>query len=242
MFGCGLLSCVKTPHRSSLRTLTETAVVYDDASLPCACARYFAGALVRVRVRVPAQSELIKLQQMLQKATKEHNKQLEAAKFLLTTQIAAAYTQSRKEIGVTAGGSGADAGPATELASRGAGGVESGGGGGPRWKGGSGEALSVSAEGWAEPFKPIGYLESCFVRKNGTPRQGGIVPHARAKLTLTCFGDSAPSVQGLAEFSHVWVRNTACMGAAPAGREQRRPHSAAHAVKSSLEDEPIPLG
>lgn len=38
--------------------------------------------------------------------------------------------------------------------------------------------------------------------------KGGIVPHARAKLTLTCFGDSAPSVDGLTEFSHVWVCTT----------------------------------
>lgn len=51
---------------------------------------------------------------------------------------------------------------------------------------------------------PIGRLASCFVRLNGTPRNGGVCPHARATLTLTC-PDSLAAVDGLAEFSHVWL-------------------------------------
>ena len=34
------------------------------------------------------------------------------------------------------------------------------------------------------PLKPIGYLQSCFSQRNGTPRQPLLVPAARAKLTL----------------------------------------------------------
>jgi hypothetical protein len=33
-------------------------------------------------------------------------------------------------------------------------------------------------------IKPIGYLDSCFREKFGTPRQSGFVKNARAKLTL----------------------------------------------------------
>lgn len=66
---------------------------------------------------------------------------------------------------------------------------------------GSGQSLLQ----WNEPMKPIGYLRSCFVRKNGTPRQGGLSPTARASLTLTCFDTPAPALHTLEEFSHVWV-------------------------------------
>jgi tRNA-Thr(GGU) m(6)t(6)A37 methyltransferase TsaA len=51
---------------------------------------------------------------------------------------------------------------------------------------------------------PIGQLASCFVRLNGTPRNGGICPHARASLTLCC-PDPLASLDGIADFSHVWL-------------------------------------
>lgn len=31
---------------------------------------------------------------------------------------------------------------------------------------------------------PVGYLESCFVEKNGTPRQGSICPNSKAKVSF----------------------------------------------------------
>jgi len=54
-------------------------------------------------------------------------------------------------------------------------------------------------------LRPIGYLESCFLEKNGTPRQGNVAPTSRAVFSLL-FGTNPPHcLQGLEEFSHVWV-------------------------------------
>ena len=53
-------------------------------------------------------------------------------------------------------------------------------------------------------MKPIGFLESCFREKFGTPRQSGFVQSAKAKLTLINSINSS-SLEGLEEFSHVWV-------------------------------------
>jgi tRNA-Thr(GGU) m(6)t(6)A37 methyltransferase TsaA len=50
-------------------------------------------------------------------------------------------------------------------------------------------------------FQPIGFLKSCYEEKFGIPRQPGLVPEADSFLTLK---DPA-LLQGLEEFSHVWV-------------------------------------
>jgi tRNA-Thr(GGU) m(6)t(6)A37 methyltransferase TsaA len=51
---------------------------------------------------------------------------------------------------------------------------------------------------------PVATLHSCFSRRNGTPRQPGLVSAARASLRLRA-GVPPDSLHGLADFSHVWV-------------------------------------
>lgn len=53
-------------------------------------------------------------------------------------------------------------------------------------------------------MRPIGWVESCFGEKFGTPRQGGVVPEARGRVV---FGDEVPreATRGLEEFSHLWL-------------------------------------
>lgn len=70
----------------------------------------------------------------------------------------------------------------------------------------------------AFPFKPIGYLQSCFTQRNGTPRQPLLVPLARSRLQLLS-DVHASSLEGLDQYSHCWViyvfhENTGklCMG------------------------------
>ncbi|XP_052032407.1 tRNA (adenine(37)-N6)-methyltransferase isoform X2 [Apodemus sylvaticus] len=55
--------------------------------------------------------------------------------------------------------------------------------------------------------EPIGYLESCFSAKIGTPRQPSICSHSRAclKIRKSIFNNPEHSLMGLEEFSHVWI-------------------------------------
>ncbi|KAG8512222.1 tRNA (adenine(37)-N6)-methyltransferase, partial [Galemys pyrenaicus] len=55
--------------------------------------------------------------------------------------------------------------------------------------------------------EPIGYLESCFSAKNGTPRQPSICSHSRAclKIRKSIFNNPEHSLMGLEQFSHVWI-------------------------------------
>eukprot|EP00026_Physarum_polycephalum_P010371 Phypoly_transcript_10533.p1 GENE.Phypoly_transcript_10533~~Phypoly_transcript_10533.p1 ORF type:complete len:355 (+),score=31.54 Phypoly_transcript_10533:68-1132(+) len=53
-------------------------------------------------------------------------------------------------------------------------------------------------------FHPIGYMESCFVFKNGTPRQGLVAPEAPAKLKILTT-NAFHSLQGLDQYSHAWI-------------------------------------
>ncbi|CAO2580684.1 tRNA (adenine(37)-N6)-methyltransferase [Lemmus lemmus] len=55
--------------------------------------------------------------------------------------------------------------------------------------------------------EPIGYLESCFSAKNGTPRQPSICSHSRAclKIRKSIFNNPDHSLMGLEQFSHVWI-------------------------------------
>ncbi|XP_062063882.1 tRNA (adenine(37)-N6)-methyltransferase isoform X1 [Lepus europaeus] len=55
--------------------------------------------------------------------------------------------------------------------------------------------------------EPIGYLESCFLAKNGTPRQPSICSHSRAclKIRKSVFNNPEHSLMGLEQFSHVWI-------------------------------------
>ena len=63
-----------------------------------------------------------------------------------------------------------------------------------------------------EPLgSPIGLIRSCFKSKNGTPRQPSVCAFSRAKLKVSkqVFPNPEHSIQGLAEFSHVWWVSTA---------------------------------
>jgi tRNA (adenine37-N6)-methyltransferase len=51
----------------------------------------------------------------------------------------------------------------------------------------------------------IGYVESCFIDKFGTPRQPGLAPDSKAFLRLNPEWQPEDSLQGLDGFSHVWV-------------------------------------
>lgn len=69
-----------------------------------------------------------------------------------------------------------------------------------------GNALISSSSRRPEPVlvRPIGTITSPFPQRAGTPRQGLLAPHARSMLTLE---DDLPFdvVDGLKEYSHVWV-------------------------------------
>ncbi|MDG0817089.1 tRNA (N6-threonylcarbamoyladenosine(37)-N6)-methyltransferase TrmO [Bdellovibrio svalbardensis] len=54
-------------------------------------------------------------------------------------------------------------------------------------------------------MEPIGYIESGFKDKFGTPRQPGLVKKALAKLKIRADLQPAEALQGLEGFSHVWL-------------------------------------
>jgi tRNA-Thr(GGU) m(6)t(6)A37 methyltransferase TsaA len=54
-------------------------------------------------------------------------------------------------------------------------------------------------------MEPIGYLESCFRDKFGTPRQPGLVKSAWARLKIRSDLQPEESLNGLDGFSHVWL-------------------------------------
>eukprot|EP00049_Salpingoeca_infusionum_P002509 m.57695 g.57695 ORF g.57695 m.57695 type:complete len:525 (+) comp11618_c0_seq2:138-1712(+) len=66
------------------------------------------------------------------------------------------------------------------------------------------DALHQDAD-WKEAMKPIGYIQSCFKRKNGTPRQPNLCATSVATLKVTSFDNSEHAVQDLKQYSHVWI-------------------------------------
>ena len=56
-------------------------------------------------------------------------------------------------------------------------------------------------------YTPIGYVKSVFETKNGTPRQSGLSPLARATVRLGKghFTNPEHALLDLAQFSHVWL-------------------------------------
>lgn len=54
-------------------------------------------------------------------------------------------------------------------------------------------------------FEPIGYLETCFKERFGTPRQPGLVPSSWGVLRLRPELNLQDGLDGLSEFSHVWL-------------------------------------
>lgn len=54
-------------------------------------------------------------------------------------------------------------------------------------------------------LKPIGYLESCYRDKFGTPRQPGLSPNAWSRLKIRADLQPAQAFEGLESFSHLWL-------------------------------------
>lgn len=54
-------------------------------------------------------------------------------------------------------------------------------------------------------MEPIGFIESCFKDKFGTPRQPGLVKKAWARLKIRADLQPEEALQGLEGFSHVWL-------------------------------------
>lgn len=81
-----------------------------------------------------------------------------------------------------------------------------------------------AATGIGFTFQPIGHIKTAFPFKNGTPRQGCICPDSQATLTLDKRVFTCPehSLEGLDQFSHVWLlsvfdRNTRKEGSSTTG-------------------------
>lgn len=55
------------------------------------------------------------------------------------------------------------------------------------------------------PLQIIGFLESCYQRKFGTPRQPQLAPSASARLRILPEFEPLHSLEGLEEFSHIWL-------------------------------------
>lgn len=51
----------------------------------------------------------------------------------------------------------------------------------------------------------IGFVESCYIDKFGTPRQPGLAPDSKAFLRINREWQPEDSLQGLNGFSHIWV-------------------------------------
>lgn len=54
-------------------------------------------------------------------------------------------------------------------------------------------------------FQPIGIIHSCFPEKFGIPRQPGLVKEAHATLELLPPYDRKEALEGLEDFSHLWL-------------------------------------
>ncbi|XP_072373549.1 tRNA (adenine(37)-N6)-methyltransferase isoform X2 [Scyliorhinus torazame] len=69
------------------------------------------------------------------------------------------------------------------------------------------DPVSLSLEKGNIRTVPIGYIESCFTAKNGTPRQPTICSLSRARLKISkiVFNNAEHSLMGLDQFSHVWI-------------------------------------
>ncbi|KAH9611491.1 hypothetical protein KSS87_005644 [Heliosperma pusillum] len=55
------------------------------------------------------------------------------------------------------------------------------------------------------PMVPIATVQSCFSTRNGTPRQPLLVPLARASLIFDPSRVPPASLEGLEEYSHIWI-------------------------------------
>ena len=70
--------------------------------------------------------------------------------------------------------------------------------------GGGDVSVGRGAVSTSYPLHPLGTFESCFSRRNGTPRQPQLVPMARGRVRLHSQVPNA-ALEGITEFSHVWL-------------------------------------
>jgi tRNA (adenine37-N6)-methyltransferase len=68
---------------------------------------------------------------------------------------------------------------------------------------GNASDASVDLGDVAYPLRPIGVLRSCFMKRNGTPRQPLLVATARASLKMR--GELKGSLEGLEGYTHCWI-------------------------------------
>ena len=54
-------------------------------------------------------------------------------------------------------------------------------------------------------MEPIGYVESCYRDKFGTPRQPGLAPKAWARIRLRADLQPEQALEGLEGYSHLWL-------------------------------------
>nr|WP_283777857.1 tRNA (N6-threonylcarbamoyladenosine(37)-N6)-methyltransferase TrmO [Sansalvadorimonas sp. 2012CJ34-2] len=54
--------------------------------------------------------------------------------------------------------------------------------------------------------QPVGFIRSCYREKFGIPRQPGLATSARARLELSGACNCLEAVNGLGDFSHIWVQ------------------------------------
>jgi len=67
-------------------------------------------------------------------------------------------------------------------------------------------SVSQSGESKEGNLAPIGYIECCFRERNGTPRQGTLVPNGRGILRLRLpLMDASHTLEGLDQYSHIWI-------------------------------------
>uniref|UniRef100_A0A2P2I027 tRNA (Adenine(37)-N6)-methyltransferase-like n=1 Tax=Hirondellea gigas TaxID=1518452 RepID=A0A2P2I027_9CRUS len=56
-------------------------------------------------------------------------------------------------------------------------------------------------------WKPIGFMESAYMHKNGTPRQGCLVAESKGRIRIldALYNNAHHSLHGLDQYSHVWL-------------------------------------
>ena len=54
-------------------------------------------------------------------------------------------------------------------------------------------------------LKPIGYIQSCYKNKLGTPRQPRVAPSSRGMIVIDESVINKDSLQGLDEFEYIWL-------------------------------------
>ena len=138
-----------------------------------------------------------------QRACKSEISKLHRQVNTLAKTVAKELTATRKEaLAAVAAGSSSTQSPSAGLFASGV--SNSGGGGGGGGSGSSMTTLPPQTIGVGQ-VPAIGHIESCFVRRNGTPRQPGLASAAASRLRVTWGTCPAHALDGLRAFSHVWL-------------------------------------